>query len=425
MSESNSLLVADRPRTVIVATFRAALRRREFALLWSGQSLSAIGNQMMPVALAFVVLNRGAGASQLGFVLGVQAIAIAMGTLVAAAVGDRWRRTRLMLSADLLRAAAVVALAVVGLQAPLWSVFVIVALFGIGEGIFQPTFIAVVPRVLPGELLQPGNGLNTFSQQFATIIGPALAGIVVATHGPEVVLWIDAVTFLFSFGTLVLIHEAAMRGKVAQMPGIRGALRQIGGDLHEGIAAVGARPWLAATLAVITTVMVLVSAPSLVVLPVEAKTRLAGATTYGSTLAAMGVGALVGSLVGGRIRVRLVGVVALGSALLIAFAVVSLAVLPLSGVLVGWAIGGAGVTIFNVLWATAIQRDVPEHLLARVMALNWFGIQGLMPLGYALAGAAIAAVGTRTVLLIGTLIVLVVTPLPLLVRGGATFSSAD
>nr|AKA59422.1 integral membrane efflux protein [uncultured bacterium AB_1383] len=341
-------------------------------------------------------------------------------------MGDRWRRTRVMIFADLLRAAAVAGLAFAPLREPLWALLVLVALFGIGEGIFQPTFGAVVPRVLPAHLLQPGNGLNAFSQQLATVVGPGVAGVLVATLGVDAVLWLNAGTFLFSFATLVPIREAALAASGAErVPGIRGALRQVGGDLREGVAAVLGRPWLAATLGVITAVMVLVTAPSLVVLPVEARERLGGAEAYGWTLAAMGVGALAGSLAGGRIRARRVGVVAIAGALTIAGSVAGLALLPLPGVLAAWAVGGAGVTLFNVLWATAMQRDVPEHLLARVMALNWFGIQGLMPLGYALAGPAVAAFGSRAVLLAGAVLALVVTPLPLLVRGGATFSSRE
>jgi hypothetical protein len=82
------------------------------------------------------------------------------------------------------------------------------------------------------------------------------------------------------------------------------------------------------------------------------------------------------------------------------------------------------VTVFQVLWTTAIQQDVPEHLLGRVLALDWLGSQGLMPLGYALAGLLVAAIGVRDVLIAGALIVLIAAPLPLLAPGGRTFSSA-
>ena len=403
--------------------FADALRERNFALLWAGQTLSAVGNFMLPVALATLVLSRGGGATRLGLVLGVHAFAIAVGTLLAAAVGDRWLRTRVMIAADLLRVLGVgcLAFAPAALSDP--TLLVLVGVIGVGEGLFLPAFSAAVPRVLPSDLLQPGNALNALSLQGAMVLGPVLAGVTVAGLGVAAVLWIDASTFAFSIGTLVAVREAAVAPREVRVPGARAALRGLATDFTEGFRAVWSRPWIAATVGVATVVMVLVTAPSLVILPLEATARLGGADAYGAVLAAMGVGAVLGSVIGGRIRTRLLGVVALSGTLTIAVAVAGLALLPFAGVLLAWAIGGAGVTVFQVLWTTALQKDVPDQVLVRVMALNSFAVQGLMPFGYALAGPVVEQLGTRAVLLAGAVLVVVVTPLPLLVRGGTTFSS--
>lgn len=406
-----------------VPGFADALKERDFALLWAGQTLSAVGNFMLPVALATLVLSRGGGATRLGLVLGIHAAAIAVGTLVAAGVGDRWLRTRVMIAADLLRAVGVGALAFAPAALSDPALLVLVGLIGIGEGLFLPAFSAAVPRVLRSELLQPGNGLNALSLQAATVLGPAVAGVAVASLGVAAVLWIDAATFLFSIGTLVAVREAAVAPREPRVPGARAAVGQVATDFKEGLQAVWSRPWIAATVGVATVVMVLVTAPSLVILPIEAAARLGGADAYGMVLAAMGVGAVLGSVFGGRIRTRVPGVVALSGTLTIAVAVAGLALLPFVGVLAAWAIGGAGVTVFQVLWNTALQKDVPDQVLVRVMALNSLAVQGLMPFGYALAGPVVERFGTQPVLLAGAVLVVVVTPLPLLVRGGATFSS--
>src|SRR5690349_11215885 len=97
----------------------SALARRDFALLWSGQALSGIGNQMLPVALAMVVLARGHGVQSLGVVFAAHAFALGVGTVAATAVGDRWRRSRAMAVADLARGLAVVAVAVTPAHASL------------------------------------------------------------------------------------------------------------------------------------------------------------------------------------------------------------------------------------------------------------------------------------------------------------------
>jgi len=403
--------------------FTAALRHRDFALLWSGQTLSAVGNQMFPIALAMLVLSRGGSAVRLGFVLGVQAFAIAVGTLVAAAVGDRWRRTRQMIAADLLRTLAVAVLAAAPKTMPNSALFAMVALMGVGEGLFQPAFGAVVPRILPPELFQPGNGLNTMSMHLATVIGPALAGVIVAAKGPVLALWIDAASFAFSLASLAVIFEPPLESGSARVPGLRNALKQMGSDFREGVQSVLSRRWIAVTIAVATVVMVLVTAPSLVILPIEANRRLGGATAYGIILAAMGVGSVLGSLIAGKIRTRWPGVIAVCGTLTIAGCVSALAFLPLAGVVAAWALGGAGVAIFQVFWMTGVQRDVPQNVLGRVMALNWLVVLGLMPFGYAMTGFVAQSIGARNILLAGAALTLVVGPLPLLVSGGAKFSS--
>src|SRR5262249_12618384 len=93
------------------AGYGRVLARPDFALLWVGQSLSNIGNLMLPVALAILVLRRGGCATGLGIMLGAQSLATLVGALLAGALGDRWRRTRLMISADVVRVIGVAALA--------------------------------------------------------------------------------------------------------------------------------------------------------------------------------------------------------------------------------------------------------------------------------------------------------------------------
>jgi hypothetical protein len=189
--------------------------------------------------------------------------------------------------------------------------------------------------------------------------------------------------------------------------------------------AVAGRPWIAATLATSTIGMVLVAAPALVLMPFEANARLGGSGAYGAILAAFGAGSMVGALLGGGLRTRWPGVVAQSCTLAIALAVGGLAFLPLAGVLAGWLLCGAGIGVFQVLWQTALQSDVPETLLGRVVALDWLFTQGLMPVGYAIAGPAAALFGPSAVLYAGAALTLLIAPVPLLVRGGRRFSSRE
>lgn len=402
----------------------AALRHRDFALLWSGQAFSAIGNRMFPIILALVVLQRDSGALGLGLVLAVQGVALLVGTAIATAVGDRWRRSRTMLATDGARVVGVAVIATDPTGLPTPALFGAIIVIGVAEGIFQPAYNAVLPRVLPKNHLQAGNALTSLSAYTAMVVGPTLAGIVIVAFHAGPALWIDVGTFAASLATLAFTREPSPAATTAKTQRI-GLLRRGARDFAEGVRAIRKRPWVGASILMSTAVMSFVMAPAFLAAPIVAEERLGGPQAYGAAYTAFGLGSIAGALFSGRIRTRRPGVVATWGVLTLFGAAMSLAVLPLAGVLVCWAITGVGLTVFEVLWMTAIQQDVPDHLLGRVMALDWLGSDSLTPLGYALAGAAVGALGTGQVLVGAAVLVLIVAPLPLLVRGGTTFSSSD
>jgi hypothetical protein len=223
--------------------------------------------------------------------------------------------------------------------------------------------------------------------------------------------------------TLALLREHA-RAMRAETPG-EGLLRRSARDFAEGVQAIRQRHWLAASTCMSMIVMGFVMAPAFVAAPIEAERRLGGPEAYGAAFTALGMGSIIGAVVASRIRTRRPGVVATFGVMTIFGAMVSLVFLPLPGVLVCWAVTGVGLTISEILWMTAVQRDVPDHLLGRVLALDWLGSDGLTPIGFALAGVLVATLGTHDVLVAGAVLVLVMAPLPLLVRGGSTFSSIE
>lgn len=180
---------------------------------------------------------------------------------------------------------------------------------------------------------------------------------------------------------------------------------------------------MGAVILLATVIMTLVTAPAYVILPFEAHQHLGGSAAYGAVMAAVGLGAIIGSLVAAKLRLRRTGVVALAGLFMMGPAFAALATLPLGGVIVFWVLAGIGVAIFNVLWMTALQQDVPDHLLGRVISLDMLGSMALMPIGYAITGPLVAALGARTVLLTGAVLVAVTVPLPLLVPGGSRFAT--
>jgi MFS family permease len=390
----------------VKGNLRSALRHRDFRWLWLGQSASALGDQLSVVAIAALVIGAGHGASGLRLVLAGRSLALVLFMVAGGLVGDRAQRTHVMIGADAFRVFAVGALALAPNGAPVLAFAALTFVVGAGEAFFQPAYRAVLPSLLPDEELESGNALTALARQMSFVAGPALAGVLIALASARAALWADALTFLVSLATLVVIREP-LRASAAERLSIRR-------EVAEGFRAVVDRPWIGLGIAMATSQLVFALAPWFVLLPVIATTELGGADVFGALLAVDGVGSIAGALLAARWRPRLPGVVALIALLPSGFVLLTL-IGPAPLVVVGiWVLlSGVGESIFEVYWTTGIQRDVPEHLLARVFSLDYVGSLALMPLGYALTGPAVDALGRDAVLVFGTAVVLVST-LPLL-----------
>lgn len=368
--------------------------------------MSAVGDQLSVVAVAALVIGAGHGVGGLGLVLAARTIGLVVVIPAGGIIGDRARRTRVMVGADVVRVGVTVALALVYDGAPVVVYAGLALILGAGEAVFEPAYRALLPSLLPNDELEPGNALTALTAQAAFVLGPAFGGLLIATGGTRVALWADAATFAVSLATLLRIREPE-RAVPIERPSIRA-------DLVEGFRAVLERPWIGLGVAMSTLHLVFAIAPWLVLLPVIATDELGGTEVYGWLLASMGLGAMAGALVAGRWRPRLPGLVGMLALLPAGLALLTLmGPAPLAVVAAATVVGGAGEAIFDVYWTSGVQRDVPDRLLARVFSLDYFGSLALMPLGYALTGPAVEAVGRDAVILFGVGVV-VVTTLPLL-----------
>src|SRR5262245_15457302 len=161
------------------------LAEREFRLLWAGQATSALGSSLVPVALAFAVLELTGSASALGIVLATGFVSRVLLLLLGGVVADRLPRRRVMLAADVLRTAvqALVAAVVLTGSVELWHLVVLVALYGAADAFFAPAATGLVPEVVAPARLQQANALLSLTQSISTVVGPAVAGVLVAVHG--------------------------------------------------------------------------------------------------------------------------------------------------------------------------------------------------------------------------------------------------
>ncbi len=388
---------------------RSPLRSPDFRRLWVGQTVSAAGDQIFPVATAVAVLDRGGDAADVGIVLAARFTTLALFVLLGGVFADRLPRRQVMIAADAARFVSVGALA---LSLPHVSVPVLaamVAVVGAGEAFFQPAYAALIPTVLDTDDLERANALTSLSRRGASILGPALGGVLVAASGPTSAYALDAGTFLVSLLTLLRVAEPALP---------RAPRRSVVADVGDGVRAVRARPWVASILATASFQLMLSIAPCVVLLPIVSRERWGGDVAYGALNAMFAVGGVVGALVAARWRPRRPGLV--GLLTLAAYGFEPLALLTAQDVRVAGAaafLAGLGVEPFIVYWSTALARDVPPELLARVSSLDWLASFALMPLGLALTGPAIDAWGRGPVLTAATVLAVVPNLLLLAVPG--------
>ena len=297
-----------------------------------------------------------------------------------------------MLGADLARFASEGLLAVLLLtgSAPLWIVMVLAAVLGAGQAFFNPAMTGLMPEMVSAERLQSANALRGVASSTGQVLGPGLAGIIVAAAGAGWAIAIDSATYAVSAACL-------LRLTIPPRPPARQSsmLAQLAGGWHE----FRSRTWLWAIVAQFATFNALCFAPFMVLGAVTAHDRLGGAGAWGGILAALGAGSILGGFLSVRLRGRRPLVTAtLGAAI---FAVpLALIALPTATILIAIAIAaaGAGLSIFSTLWETTLQRQVPREVLSRVSAYDWFGSVAFVPLGYLIAVPLAALLCTRATL---------------------------
>jgi MFS family permease len=379
-----------------------ALRLRDFRLLWAGQAVSLLGDGVFYVALAWQVYQLSGAATALSVVGVAMSLAQVTFLLLGGVVSDRLPRRLVMLAADLLRALAMAALGLLaaggGLE--LWHVVVLAALYGTGAGFFGPAFDAIVPDLVPAELLAGANSLDQIVRPAALrLAGPALGGWLVAAAGTGGAFLLDGASFLASAATLALLRAPGHTPPDA--PGPAPPPASLLRDVREGLAFVRRHVWLWGTLLAAAAAYLLFMGPSEVLLPLLVKQRLGGgAGDLGLVLAAGGLGAVAGALALGRGRLprRHLAFMYLAWTLatlsVAGYGLATRAWHAMAACLAFNALEAAG----TVVWATTKQRLVPAGLLGRVSSLDWLISIGLLPLSFALTGPAAAAFGLRPTL---------------------------
>jgi MFS family permease len=375
------------------------LRERRFALLWSGLTISLLGDGLYTVAIAWTAYELSGAPTALTLVGLAAAIPQLVLVLIGGVISDRFERRLVMLGADTVRAIVVAVIGALALAhvLRLWELVALVGVYGIGTAMFAPAITALVPELVPEEHLLEANALNQVSRPIMLrFVGPALGGVLISQAGVGWAFVADAVSFCASLAALVAIGR---RVAPAVARRIRPSLRR---DVGEGLAYARSQPWLLGTLVGTSLAMFFFYGPVYVLLPFVVKHILGGsARDLGLVFAAGGIGAIAVSLtLGGRglprrpltvmyvawmvMALQLVGYATAGSLWEVALA----------------SFGGTALLVCGqILWSTMLQRRVPLQLLGRVASLDSLLSYALVPLSYAVTAPVEAAIGVRATLI--------------------------
>jgi MFS family permease len=362
-----------------------ALQERDFRLLFAGTTITAIGDRLAGIALAFAVLDM-ASATALGIVFavrqGVQALVVVGGGVLS----DRIPRNLVLVGASLVQGSAQAATAACVLTGAggVGAIVALQAVYGIGLGLVLPAEVGLVPQTVSPARLQQANALQGMSRNMIGVLGPAIGGVVVVVSSPGIALAIDSVSFLVCADLLRRIRVAPRdtAGRHGFVP-----------ELREGWQEFTSRTWLWASV-LLFGLGNLALAGWAVLGPAIADERLGGAGPWAVILTAGGVGAVTGGILAIRIRPRRPLVVCVLAATLISLQTLALALSAPTAVIAAAAfVGGIGIAVHLTLWFTVFQQQVPERAQSRVSSYDALGSFVFMPLGYAVAGPLADAVG--------------------------------
>ena len=357
-----------------------------FRKFWLGTSLSLFGDFFNYIAMAWLVLQLTGSSLALGAVLTVQAVPRALLMLVGGAIADRISARLTMSGSMALRVlcAAPLALLVLTNHVAMWEVYVLSAVFGIVGAFFYPAHGAVLPSILAREQLEPANAVMNITRQTSVIIGPAVAGLMVAAVGSGWAFATDAVCF--AVGTLVILWLPASGGIAHAKGGGSGLVRQI----RDGIGYAWSDTGIRVMLLMIAAVDFSAGGALEVGLPTLAHGRFdAGASGLGILFGAFGLGATAGAAVAGvvkrptRMGWLIVAVCGwLGAGIVLTGLVPSLP--PAATVM---AISGIATGVINTYGVSWLQRRTDPTMQGRVMSLVMLASVGLVPISLAVSGA--------------------------------------
>ncbi len=378
---------------------------RDVRLLWSGQVVSGIGNQVTRIALPYQVFVLTGSTLAVAALTLVQLIPILVFVLGAGSLADAFDRRRLLLVTQVLLALCSLALVALALMPapPLIAIFAVAFVAASIGSADQPTRSSAVPRLVPTSRLPAAIALNQLNFQVASVVGPAIGGLIIATVGLPGAYATDVLTFTASLTALLLM--APLPPLTVARPGLAA--------VREGLSFVRRRPAILSSFVIDLDAMIFGMPTSL--FPVLALDVFGvGATGFGVMAAAPAFGALIGAALSGwvprvtRIGLGVIVAVILWGAAITAFGIATFtpSAASFALALVFLAIAGAADVVSAVFRSTIVQLDTPDELRGRVSAIHILAVTSGPRIGDIEAAVVAALVGPTFSVISGGLLCL-------------------
>ncbi|MEX1278392.1 MAG: MFS transporter, partial [Chloroflexota bacterium] len=385
-----------------LAAYLRLAANRNYALLWTSQLISLMGDRVHYMALGFLVVTR-ATPLDVGLTFAATAIPNVFFGPWAGALADRWDRRRTMIYCDLVRAALVLAVPV-AIEIHIVLIYVLAFALATVSLLFRPSKDALVPQIVEREDLVPANSATSVTETLADLVGLPAAGLLVAVLAPViyVAFIIDSISYLASAALLAFM-------RVARSERAEGAfgIGQLWADVKEGVSFLVHQAELRANTVVSTVAQVAVGAEVVCSLlyaqTILDQSQVRFPVNYSLLMAAIGLGSIVGGLVIGALAgsfrkgpMAIAGFVGLGASFIAAGLVTD----PLLAIGFFFLAGAANMA-FVIPNITLFQERTPQALFARVVTSRQALVFGVMAASMGVSGLLAGMIGADKTLMLG------------------------
>ncbi|MEI6407228.1 MAG: MFS transporter [Actinomycetes bacterium] len=369
------------------------LQEPTFRRLWILSLVSSLGDQIFPICATVVVLHSGSGAMAISFIMSIRVIAFLLFAPIGGVWADRLPRVKVMISSSFFRSALCVGVYFSSAHVNLQFLGLLVFLMGVAEAFSGPASGAVIPSLVKDSDLQSANALRAMSGRVSSIAGPGIAAALIALVGSRQGFLLTALGFLISGLGLLRVPDAESLNHPG--PEIEGFIEQA----KAGYYYIRNCQWLFVTMIALALQTSILFGAEMVLLPVITARQFESTSVYPMAIASLSIGSMLSAFFASKIESHKKGLISFLSWTVLVILPLAL-IFPISKIFVicCYFVGGVATQPMGVFYGTALQRQVPTELRARVMSLDAMITGSLIPGGMMLAGPASEYFGEKNYL---------------------------